>query len=277
MQPFGIGEEEGIELISMDKGPGLGELQRCMADGYSTAGSPGLGLGSLMRLSTEFDVYSQAGQGAIFLCRVAKNPRPGYPVRNPFSVGALTLPLHESEPCGDSVGFALRSTSISVVVADGLGHGLEAAHASNLGKGVFRKYSSESPASLMQLIHKGLQSTRGAAVSVAEIDCSRGIIKYCGIGNVAGRVFGDSSVRHLLSHNGIVGGQAKKIEEYSYPWPDGGILVMYSDGISLQWSLDKYPGLVMRHPSVIAATIFRDFYRGTDDASILVVKGRSQS
>ncbi|MCX2689329.1 ATP-binding protein, partial [Pseudomonas sp. DCB_AW] len=38
-----------------------------------------------------------------------------------------------------------------------------------------------------------------------------------------------------------------------------------------RWNLQAYPGLVLRHPAVIAAVLHRDFCRGRDDVTVLVL------
>ena len=38
------------------------------------------------------------------------------------------------------------------------------------------------------------------------------------------------------------------------------------------WSLDGYPGLRQRQPATIAAVLYRDFSRGTDDVTVVVGK-----
>src|SRR4051812_19083356 len=40
-----------IELLSIDRGPGIYDVGRCLSDGHSTAGSPGTGLGAIRRLA----------------------------------------------------------------------------------------------------------------------------------------------------------------------------------------------------------------------------------
>ena len=42
---------------------------RCLTDGYSTAGTPGTGLGAVRRLANEFDIYSAPGEGTIVMAR----------------------------------------------------------------------------------------------------------------------------------------------------------------------------------------------------------------
>ena len=46
---------------------------------------------------------------------------------------------------------------------------------------------------------------------------------------------------------------------------------MHSDGISTHWDPGQYPGLIARHPAVIATVLFRDFGRGNDDATVVVL------
>src|SRR3712207_8978530 len=59
-----------------------------------------------------------------------------------------------------------------------------------------------------------------------------------------------SAGRGLFSHNGIVGVQIRKLQQFDYECPEHGLLVMHSDGLQGRWSLESYPGLSQRHPAV---------------------------
>jgi hypothetical protein len=120
-------------------------------------------------------------------------------------------------------------------------------------------------------IHAALRGTRGAAVAVAALDRSTQRVQFSGLGNVAGVVIGAGRNQNMVSFNGTAGHNAAKIGEFQYPWPDGGTLVMHTDGITTSWSLDKYPGLLRHHPGVIAGLLFRDFSRGRDDVTAVVI------
>ena len=50
--PFDDCEGRGLELLALDKGPGISDLQRALSDGYSTTGSAGTGLGAVRRNAT---------------------------------------------------------------------------------------------------------------------------------------------------------------------------------------------------------------------------------
>jgi hypothetical protein len=60
----------------------------------------------------------------------------------------------------------------------------------------------------------------------------------------------------------------------AHAWPEHGLLVMHSDGLTGRWTLDRYPGLLVRHPALVAAVLYKDFLRGRDDATVVVVASR---
>ena len=53
----------GLEVVALDKGPGMSNLEECLRDGYSTSATPGHGLGAIVRLSSRSDFYSLPGKG----------------------------------------------------------------------------------------------------------------------------------------------------------------------------------------------------------------------
>jgi hypothetical protein len=76
----------------------------------------------------------------------------------------------------------------------------------------------------------------------------------------------------LVSNNGTVGARMKAVQTFSCDWPAGDLLVMHSDGLKSAWSLGSYPGLLTRHPAIVGAVLHRDFQRGADDATIVVLR-----
>lgn len=56
-------EQNGIQIVARDEGPGIRDLRQALLDGYSTSGSLGLGLPGVRRLMDEFDVSSELGKG----------------------------------------------------------------------------------------------------------------------------------------------------------------------------------------------------------------------
>jgi serine/threonine protein phosphatase PrpC len=159
-----------------------------------------------------------------------------------------------------------------LLVADGLGHGPDAHAAAREAVRLFHGSRQSEPVAVLEALHAGLRATRGAAVGIAGIDLGRSTVRYAGVGNIAGSILSRGGTRSLVSHNGVAGHEARRIAEFSYPFPDGALLVLHSDGLSSRWSLDPYPGLAERHPALVAGVLYRDFKRGRDDVTVVVAR-----
>jgi anti-sigma regulatory factor (Ser/Thr protein kinase) len=262
----------GIEVLSLDRGCGIPNVGEAVRDGYSTAGSPGTGLGAIARQSDVCEIYSVPGQGTVVVAQVWATPVPREPGGH-VRVGAASAPREGEEVSGDGWIVSRRDGRLLTLVVDGLGHGPLAAEARNAAIRIFRGSPGHEPARLVGAIHAGLRSTRGAAVAVATIELDRGRVLFSGLGNIGAAVLANGQVRHLVSHNGTAGHSARKVDEYTYPWPDDALLVQHTDGLASHWTLEAYPGLGVRHPSLVAGVLYRDFKRGRDDVAVLVVSG----
>lgn len=262
--------EQSIEIITVDRGPGMTDLDRCLQDGYSTAGTAGNGLGAVRRLSDEMDVHSSS-DGTVIWCRVTADPAANKQRRGKIAVGAVSVPAPGETVCGDAWSMARSDEQMSLMVADGLGHGPLAAEAAEAITALFDQNPFNSPRQHIEAAHAAISGTRGAALSVARIDFQAGKLVYAGVGNIAGSLLTDGASRGLFSHNGIVGHQLRKVQEFEYPWSDQSMLIMHSDGLQTRWSLAKYPGLARRRPAVVAGVLYRDFKRGKDDSTVVAV------
>lgn len=270
LRPVWSGSVFGIEIIAIDSGPGMADLATSMEDGNSTAGSYGVGLGAIRRLSCEFDIYTAAGGGTVLCMLVWSDPDRVQPSRR--KIGVVCLPLPGEEECGDAWTVVEAAGALSVLVADGLGHGPDAARASRAAVLAAERHPAALPGQLMQVVHEALRGTRGAAVGITRLDFHTRQVHFAGIGNIAAAVHESDARHHLVSHNGIVGSNMRKVQEFAASWGADSLLIMHSDGIGTRWDLNRYPGLAARHPSLIAAVIYRDFARLRDDATILVIR-----
>jgi anti-sigma regulatory factor (Ser/Thr protein kinase) len=290
--------QPGIEILAVDRGPGMSNPSDSFQDGHSTAGTLGTGLGAVRRLSSVFDISSQPGKGTVILSQLfekldpaltggaengpnlsrrshpAPAVRPGIGTlsRTGFCVGVTTRALAGEPVCGDAWAVRFHDDAALLMVADGLGHGLLAADASAAAACAFYGSKEESAEGLVQTIHRALRSTRGAAVSVARIDFRESRVRFAGLGNVAGVVMAGGKLHTMVSHSGTAGHEARQIREFQYPWTPDGLIVMHSDGLSAHWDLASFPGLVHRHPSVISGVLYREAARDRDDACVIVGK-----
>ncbi|MGZ4181033.1 MAG: SpoIIE family protein phosphatase [Solirubrobacteraceae bacterium] len=258
-----------IEIVTVDQGPGLGDGQRALRDGFSTAGSSGTGLGAVARLSDRFDLYSSPRQGTAIVSRIWRGDPPGEPT---VAVGAVCATMLGERVPGDACSVVDLAGRTRILLADGLGHGAEAEVAASKAVAVFEEDHGTTIGVLLDNIHRALRPTRGAAVSIAEIDPDRHSLQYVGIGNISAMIQSRDNVRNLVSHNGIVGHAIRRIQEFSYEFPAGSLAVLYSDGLKSRLTLDGYAGLTRRDPTLVAAVLFRDYQRGRDDATAVVAR-----
>lgn len=275
MHRFGR-QSPDLEMLALDKGPGMDNLNKCLESGYSTGASPGQGLGAIVRLTDECDFHTGPGQGTGVLARWAgMKAASDVPAGNPhvLRIGAVSVSKRGEEFCGDSWAVEQTAETTTVLVADGLGHGYDASVASAGAVRVLRENPELPPLALIDLCHRALRSSRGAAISVARIDRVRGTLSFCGVGNVSAQIcLGAEHQQHLVSGNGTAGHQIQRIREYSYQWPEDGILLLHSDGLSASTGLAGRAALALRDPSLIAGVLYRDFSRGQDDATVVVAK-----
>jgi anti-sigma regulatory factor (Ser/Thr protein kinase) len=261
----------GLEFLSLDKGPGMTNVDACLEDGYSTSGTSGTGLGAISRLAAVFDIWSQPQRGTALLARLAARSGPRTAAAQARG-GALSVAYPGEEVCGDGLGFSQTADGFSMMVADGLGHGIYAAEASNAAMGVFKQMEGARPPEIVGAMHLAMQKTRGAAVGIARYVRGAPEISFCGIGNIAGTIVQGDDMRRMVSHNGTVGHTARLIRAFDYAVTPPFLVVLASDGLATGWSLDQFPGLRSRHPVLIAGLLYRDFRRPRDDVTVLVVR-----
>jgi anti-sigma regulatory factor (Ser/Thr protein kinase) len=268
-----FGSDHGsLTTIAIDKGPGIRNLTTAMRDGYSTAGSPGNGLGALGRLATSFDLYTHEDRGTAVFCRLAEEGSDVSRQREPFSVAGVCVPKPGEHDPGDAWTAVSHPDSITIAVIDGLGHGTLASTASAAAVRTVTMRSDQPLEGLLQDAHAALRPTRGAAAGLARIEPESGRVEFAGVGNIAGAIVTNENVRRVVSSNGIVGHEMRKVQSFFYAWEDSSILVLQSDGVSSNWAMTNYPGLLQHDASLIAAVIYRDYCRGTDDATVVVAK-----
>jgi anti-sigma regulatory factor (Ser/Thr protein kinase) len=264
-------DSQGIEILALDKGRGMNNVAACLEDGYSSAGTAGRGLGAVIRQSHFVDVGSWPGLGTAVLARVAPGKPEGRKPPPPPSWGGISVAMTGQEVCGDAWSVSDTGGVRTLLVADGLGHGPDAAEASVEAVRLFHRYNGHTVANLIEYVHGGLRATRGAAVSIARFDAPAKKIVFSGIGNVAGMTVVAGETKRMVSMAGTAGFAARKIQSFDYPF-ERGLVILYSDGLATSFTTERYTNLANLHPSLIAAILYRDFNRRRDDATVLVAK-----
>jgi len=260
----------GIEIIALDRAQGMVDFANSMLDGVSTSArkSMGSGLGAIKRLSDKMDFFSLEGAGTAIVSsfyadkdQLSKN----------CDVSAISVPLPSETACGDGWFVIERGARLYILVCDGLGHGVEAGAATDKAIAAFKKSKASSPEGLVAELHESLRKSRGAALSVAIIDNQEMQLTFCGIGNVTGFIdHKEAKKNRLMPAPGTAGYEARRLKDWSFPWSNDSVLIIHTDGLSSK--LDLSANLRQKSSSTIAAILMRDYWRGTDDGTVLVVK-----
>lgn len=263
--PFSEGETIWLDLVALDSGPGIRDIDRAMEDGFSTIGTAGQGLGAVDRLSDFASLYSTGEKGTVYWSRFMAGE--AVPTS---SAGVINIPVRGESQCGDGFFMEIGDSRSLYMVVDGLGHGAGATEAAEEAIATVRRFSRESLTEIISRSHDALKKTRGAAMSIAAVDHDRLIVTYAGVGNIGAALITGSNSRSLVSQNGTLGAVLPRVpQEYTYPIERKTSLLMFSDGLSTKVGIAEYPGIQNRHPALIAGVLYRDFGRKRDDATAL--------
>ncbi|MDR3660644.1 MAG: SpoIIE family protein phosphatase [Mycobacterium sp.] len=272
---------DGIELLSVDTGPGMSypalpgsePTRQSAISRIGGSGGLSVGLASIRRMATDFDCYSTPG-GTVVLARLhGTHSATG----EWWRYGAVNVP-HGGDGASGDAWAVTAGTQLAAVVVDGLGHGDAAATAAQAAVTVFDQRPVTDPQDFLRRAHDAMRVTRGGVAAACVIDPRNEQLTFAGVGNIAGQVVYGGDREHLISYPGTLGTHlpAPRIRMQHCRWPPGATLVMTSDGIRSGWRLAAYPALLRHDPAVIAATLYRDFTRPTDDACVLVVRHDDQ-
>ncbi|AYG78245.1 Serine/threonine-protein kinase RsbT [Streptomyces hundungensis] len=266
IQPLPLGR--GVEILAADRGPGMPELERCLADGYTTVGTLGAGLGAVSRIASDFTIRTQVGVGTLACARLT---RPDQPAVARQSAALVCLPADREEHCGDAGAVIDDGTIRTAVVVDGLGHGIEAAEAAQAALRSFRAASARPLPDILTALHRTLRHTRGAAVAVLRLDGERAV--YCGIGNIRAVALSHEGVHHRLTGQpGVVGWRMPTPKTHAIPLPAGTTGVLHTDGIDARWTHAPSLFALRLPPQLLTASVTHNYRSTRDDATVLAVK-----
>jgi anti-sigma regulatory factor (Ser/Thr protein kinase) len=257
-----------MEVIAWDRGPGMADVAGSRRDGVSTVGGAGTGLGAIGRLSSTFDLQSTPGRGTVVAARIGA-------VDAPPAVDGIVLAMRGEEASGDAWRHVRDGRHLTIVLADGLGHGVDAARASRAATSELAP--NATPDTLLERMHGALRPTRGAAAAVARVDLATGALRFAGVGNISATIVSGGTTRSLVSMNGTLGHNLRRIQGFDHELPPDALLVMHSDGVTGNWDLRAHPGITRRDPLVLASVLVRDCERGRDDVSVVVARATAEA
>jgi serine phosphatase RsbU (regulator of sigma subunit) len=194
------------------------------------------------------------------------------------TIAVASRPHPNEDISGDGWSVHWNGPNCRITVIDGLGHGPEAAQATERARDTLDANPSLAPAATIHCCHDALVGTRGAAIAVASVSLPARTVTHSAIGNVEAQCWTGQRVKRLIAHRGIVGRTLSRAreEEIALTTPDW-LLLMYSDGIRERFDLEAFPAFIQRDAQALADHILRDWSRATDDATVVVVMSRHDS
>ncbi|HYG39602.1 MAG TPA: ATP-binding protein [Cytophagales bacterium] len=270
---FVKGTAEGIEIISIDNGPGMTNVSLMVKDGVSTTRTLGQGLGAIKRLSDNFDIYSVPQWGTILLSRVFKNPEANTTSKEIFNITTLLVPKKGENYCGDGYRYVIKKNSCKILAFDGLGHGPEAQKASEAAIKSFMSTLNIDPGESLRVMNKEIKSTRGGVGMIFSIDLKTNSTSFCGVGNISARILSEGKLKNCISYNGIIGHTfPNSLHTNNTPWNKQDYLILTSDGLKTRWDSSNLTHVLKHDPSIVAASLFKDLSRGNDDSLVIILK-----
>ena len=254
----------GIELVTIDAGPGFRDTGAALRDGHSTSGTLGIGLGAINRLADFYDLYSMPGHGTALVARFW--PAPGEAAARH---AGLVRPITGETECGDVFGATATEASVTGVLCDGLGHGPLAAAAAARGVAAVLEEPAAEPAALVERAHRRMTSTRGGAIGAHSTPArsSGSRVSATSRRRSSPTAPGGACARCRASPVTRPGRSASSSTPFR---PRATIL--HSDGISNRWEPGALPGLNARDPLVVGAAVLAEAGTRRDDAGVLVLK-----
>jgi len=188
--------------------------------------------------------------------------------------GTATMTLPGQAESGDRHLVAKLPGGVLVGVVDGLGHGEEAAVASEVAVRTLQRYAREPLLALLRRCHEELMGTRGVVMSLATIGIPKGMVSWLGIGNVEGLLLRAGAARRgadasLLLRRGVVGVRLPAVAVSVAPLAPGDTLIFATDGIRTAFAQEIGR---LDPPQAIADDILARHGKGTDDALVLVAR-----
>ncbi|MFG3550498.1 ATP-binding SpoIIE family protein phosphatase [Streptomyces sp. NPDC047725] len=250
-----------VQIATVDHGPGIADVPAALSDGFTTTGSLGAGLGTCARLADDFDLHSVPGRGTVALARIGGAPRlcaSGDPVAA-VRAGGVNVPFGGGDYSGDAWAWVRAGDRVTLMLADGLGHGPEAARASSAAVEALRGAARLVPSEALKQLDAALSGTRGAAVALAQVDVRAGLLRFAGVGNIGARLCAEGTWRPLVSQPGIVGThRPTTVRDEEREWAEDRVLILHSDGLPSRWTPSPVSCAPSVDPAVTAAVTVRD-------------------
>jgi len=265
----------GIQIESIDRGPGIPDVELAITDGFSTSGQLGNGLGTVNRLMDDLHINSRIHEdpGTHIVCRRWLRVEPALVVPCPLQFGAASRSYPGMTLNGDAFAVKRWGQQALVVVIDGLGHGQYAHRAARTAQDYVNRHYDQSMPELFRGVGRACRATRGVVMAIARFDCDQDRLTFATVGNIEARLISHIPPGRFLVRRGIIGNNAPSPGVTEHRWRPDNILILHTDGLVTHWQWEDFPQLAGQSATFIAQELLRKLAKENDDATVVVVKG----
>lgn len=269
------GSRCGIQIESLDAGPGIADVEQALTDGFSTVDSLGYGLGTVNRLVDELDITSNLKTGTHILCRRWIRQYDLVIENCPLEFGAATRPHPRMQGInGDAFIIKKWNGTALVGVIDGLGHGQWAQRASHTARKYIESHFDQPLKDIFLGVARACRATRGVVMALAQFDLAYQKLSFASIGNIEARVFGSPEPLKFVIRRGIIGLNAPSPIVTEHTWHPNNIMILHSDGVKTHWGKADFHEMADESATVIAHHLLREFAKDEDDATVVVIRNK---
>ncbi|ATX78526.1 Anti-sigma regulatory factor (Ser/Thr protein kinase) [Mariprofundus aestuarium] len=270
--------QHGMVIEARDWGGGIANQEEAFADGFSTAGTLGDGLGAVNRLVDSMEITSDGENGThiIGIKMLRKNSFPMPAHENPFDIAAVSRAIPGHQVNGDAFVIKHANHRTLVAVIDGVGHGTFAHKASTTAKAYIESHFEQDLEHLLMGCSRACRATRGAVMTLVALEWQERNMHYAGIGNIESRIFNALTDKKLIVRRGIVGNRMPPPKSSLESWNSGAVMVLHSDGISTKWQWHELTPVMHLGASAVAQRIMERYGKGNDDATVLVIMDKAE-
>ena len=272
LNPLWDGARSGIEIESLDEGPGIADANLALTDGYSTASSLGYGLGAVNRMMDHLEITSRPGGGTHIACRRWLREQVAGPVECPLVFGVATRARAGLSVNGDSfVVKRWRGAALAGVI-DGLGHGQFAHRAAEAARSYVEGHYDQPMAAIFRGTERACRATRGVVMAFMRFDWPPLRMTFASIGNIEARMFGAGEHVNLHNRRGVLGGSSPSPVVVEHIWHSQAVIVLHSDGLRTGWAWHDFRDVAEQPPASIAQRMLNTLAKDEDDATVIVVR-----
>jgi len=265
-----------LDILALDYGPGIANLQQAQEDGYSSSRTLGKGLGSIQRLADEVAIYTQTSSGphvkwngTAVLARFRLGRETRKTSADPIEIGLFSRALADDRFNGDRIYLKRDGETLRWLHLDGLGHG---ENAQNTTADLADHLLDKDPATALEAVDRHLRGTRGAVAIIGEAVFSSGKLQLLGVGDMHAVIHNRDRLHKISFAPGVLGQEHKSPTPFRETFEHRVIILTASDGIRRSWEETSFPGLFNQPPQLIAYVLGNIMGRISDDQSLCVVR-----